>query len=251
MRVKLSWMDEEEGMASFYRWRNRLLCVRIHVMGETQAELSFDEEIREIDEISEKVIFEMTKFLKKIQKRLRRENLTDILLPAEAESKAAAALWELHSTGVVEYDCSEYMLKKQCNPKEYVAKEGLPLDDTECPQSKTLSILPGKNENDYFSCRVAPYLDGCYLYEISVREDMQNQGIGTAAMKELMQRAREIMQVNRCGGQTADSPAGLADNGNSPGSFYLQVSSKNPRALHLYRKLGFQTQTELCYFRLR
>lgn len=243
MKLTILWNSEEEGTAVFKRFGKEICSFQIYAVDEDEAELSFS--ISEISKnISEKVIFKMIKRIKRLCRALKKEGFFTCTFTAEAGSFSEQVLMEIErSTGVVKKIHSEYMLKRMPEPLENSASEKTAAvfmeenraADTSAVTEQKLSILQQENEircvwngeEDLFSCKLKPYRDGYYIYEVIVREEMRNQGIGTAAMKELLEKEEFL------------------------GTMYLQVGSYNERAVHLYRKLGFETETELCYYRMK
>ena len=216
MKLKFVWKNEEDGVILCKRIRKEICRIRLYVVGEQEAELSL-ELPDEIKEESAGLLSDMKKVLKKLTRLLQKEGFMECSFVEEKGKVQETIFWILNSTRVVSKSHSEYFLKK--------------VSEQNAEEPQKLLILQEKNEffctwaeeESLFSCKLRPYLDGYYVYEVLVREDMRGKGIGTAAMQELTARM---------------------------GTCYLQVSSRNERALRLYRRLGFETETELCYYQL-
>lgn len=242
MKLTIQWNSAEDANAICHSFGKEVCRFQVYEVDEDEAELSL-ELPEETSKIDRKIILKVTKAIKKLCRELRKDGYFSFSMSADGGSFTDSFLNRIEcSTNVVKKNYSEYMLKKSLENQQNstVAAKGAVRDgqnaemEPEKTVSRNLAILQLENESRYvwngeedlFSCRVKPYRDGYYIYEVAVREDRRNQGIGTAAMQELLQR-KELS-----------------------GCLYLQVGSYNERALHIYRKLGFETDAERCYYKI-
>lgn len=223
------------------------------------------------NEIEKKVTYEMINILKSVRTELRRLAYSSVTLITEKDSSLNNII---DSTQVVQLSYSEFMLQKHvdssfslnqsepfeplhllfsCNESENdwesnnqetcscgsedVSKNSSIYNDAYRIHDFLCRGFLDNNNNDInpdFICRLSPYRDGWYLYEVEVKEELRGKGIGTAAMKQLL---LQLSQRKEFGNGKAFP-------------LYLQVGSYNEVALHLYQKLGFTVATELCYYQL-
>lgn len=212
MRIRLCWETEEEAKVSCRRFGKTIGQGRLYIVGADAAEVTWE------------TLPGQTKTRNRLLRSMKRKaaacGLTVCSFPAEELSAADEAL---KAAGAVCLDCTEYMLRWE-PPAQWQAVTGQkPVLLRQQEDGETKLIQGVRDGESVFLARLAPYRDGSYLYEVEVPDGLRNQGIGTEALQQLLlQQAAPV---------------------------YLQVGSYNERALHLYRKLGFQTETRLNYYR--
>lgn len=212
MRIRLCWKTDEEAKVSCRRFGKTVAMGQLYAVGEDAAEVVWQTlpgQTRTVDRL-----------LCGVKKKAAACGLPVCSFPAEEPSAADDAL---KAAGAVRYDCTEYLLKWEPSVQQQAvfAPEAVLLRQQEEGETKRIQGI--RDGASVFSARLAPYRDGSYLYEVEVPDGLRNQGIGTAALRQILLRQRTPV--------------------------YLQVGSYNERALHLYRKLGFRTETGLNYYR--
>lgn len=224
LKLSLFWKKEDEGIAIF-RQRGKEFCrFFVYVIEEDTAELLLDSSDN-LAKADEKTLCKVKECISMLDSALRKEGFTDCYFTAKESCPTAKIFHALVSEGAAEKVYSEFMLKRL--PKE-----------AEKSKERNLSIRQLEDEilctrddmEELFLCRLRPYKDGYYLYGVFVREDMRGRGIATASMKELLARMDELPKAS--------------------GTLYLQVGSYNEPAMRLYRRLGFETETEFGYYRV-
>lgn len=212
MRIRLCWETDEEAKVSCRRFGKTVAMGQLYAVGENAAEVVWQTLPNQTGTLD--------RLLCGVKRKAAACGLTVCSFPAEEPSAADDAL---KAAEAVRYDYTEYLLKWEPPVQQQVTPvpEAVLLRQQEDGEAK---LIQGTRDGaSVFSARLAPYRDGSYLYEVEVPDGLRNQGIGTAAMRQLLLRQ--------------STPV------------YLQVGSYNERALHLYRKLGFRTETGLNYYR--
>ncbi len=171
------------------------------------------------------------KFFRKVKKKFEKKGYTDISVVSYAES----VLNELYKrTAGLRYSETEYMLMLSAHAMrftptaEIIKKEITDTCDTEDNDWKSENICTCivSKEAGVFRCFVKDYLDGKYIYDVFVNEEMRNLGYGTKYMKRVL---FEYSDYN----------------------LYIQVSGQNKAAMALYGKLGFEAKEELWYYKVQ
>lgn len=229
MENKVEWLSEEEGCITFYEENREFLTARIFITGEEEAEFRiqdvvFPENSTENDDMQQKITSKMTSCISEAFRLLWEKGFDETTIVEQKGTKIAELL---SSTNVVEVAYEEYMMK--CR---------FPLQkSTDCGSgslnlTKTADGYLCENEEKTFFCRLLNYEaeqadEACfYLYEVEVDKKKRNKGIGTACLTELFCILCRQSAV----------------------TVYLQVGSYNEPAVHLYKKLGFETEEALCYY---
>ncbi len=181
------------------------------------------------------------KFFRKVKKKFEKKGYTDISVVSYADS----VLNELYKrTAGLEFSTTEYMLvlpacAMRFTPTAEIVKKEIGdesaeestggrdndkdkdnCSDTDADCTCILSKEPG-----VFRCFVKDYLDGKYIYDVFVKENLRNLGYGTKYMKRVL---FEYSDYN----------------------IYIQVSGQNTAAMALYKKLGFEVKEELWYHKI-
>lgn len=160
-----------------------------------------------------------------ITKKISKNGYFDILYPAEKGS-----LLELACEGSkkLHKEYSEYMMLWKCGKTDIFENEaGLVLTSAEeenTDQEQKDAINVKSAESDIFKAKLMPYKDGMYVYEVEVKESERRKGNGFKYMHSIMNSFK-------------DAP------------LYLQVGSRNIAAFELYKKLGFEVNQEMCYYK--
>lgn len=260
MSTVFVWTDgEEEGSYTYRRFGKNLLRLSVYRMDDEEAELTVDyiapvwKEMIKSENISKKVISQMTNAITGAADTLLQKGISGCSFVAKQGSSFQKLL---ETTGVVNMDYSEYMLKQvvalaenASEPSRDGVKENhLTTEQTEAQTKKSekeLQLVFTPEDGGFLvegylegkppvvSCQIKPYEDGCYLYEVMVKKEERGKGIGTKFLTELLQQLSEKWQ----------------DGEKKEVVLRLQVGSYNAPALHIYRKLGFETETEFCYYR--
>ncbi len=225
MKLSLTWKEEEEGVAVFRQFGKEFCRIFVYATEEGTAELLLGPSPK-LEALKEKAVSKLRKCIVLLDTALKKDGFTEYYFVAEERSPAAGIFHALDLAGEVERAYSEFMLKRIPKKEEGIKEQNLSIE-----QSEQEILCTRADEEGLFSCRIRPYRDGCYIYGVSVREDMRGKGIGTAAMKELLARIDEL--------PTAAAMGGL----------YLQVGSYNKPAMRLYQGLDFKAETEFVYYR--
>lgn len=212
MRIRLCWETEEEAKVSCRRFGKTIGRGRLYAVGETAAEVVW--------EALPGQTRTRNRLLYSVKRKAAACGLTVCSFPAEEPSAVDEAL---KTAGAVRLDCTEYLLSWEPPARWQAATGQEPFLLRQQEDGETKLIQGIRDGVPVFSARLAPYRDGSYLYEVEVPDRLRNQGIGTGALQQLLQQQAAPV--------------------------YLQIGSYNERALHLYRKLGFQTETRLNYYR--
>ena len=232
MEHQLEWLNEEEGILSFFEGRTIFCTVNFYVTGEGEAEFRLQDVVYpETDtnrkEMQKKIISKVTDCISKTFLLLWNEGLEETVLVEQHGTEVAKIL---NSTGVVDFLYSEYMMKWTSKLQK----------TTDCGLT---TIKLTKEEDGYFCenaektffCRLLTYPpenpgEQCfYLYEVEVEKKERNRSIATACLTELLRLL------------AAEAPV----------TVYLQVGSYNEPAVHLYEKLGFEISEALDYYALK
>ena len=227
MKSRLEWQTEEEGTLIVYDESGEWMQLEVYRISADEAELKLKraeivETTQKINNISEKIIYKVIDCLSEAFRLLWEEGYNESVLVEQQGTK----FWEiLDSTDVVEHIYSEYMMQRIFEQKcdNIHNSDNLVFSQEE-------DEVSCKDKQGDFSCRLLRYPDGelpaFYVYEVEVKKQKRNQGIATGCLTTLF----EIL--------TKDTPAMVC----------LQVGSYNEPAVHLYEKLGFTVQQELCYY---
>ena len=229
MKHTIKWLGEEEGSITFYEDEKEVLEFRFFVISEEEAELKLVklqniEAIQQKEEIPKELLHTVTNGIREAFWLLWEEGLEETVL---AEPKGTNVWKLLCGTDAVENSYSEYMMQRLVSMGEFGSKDTNSL----CLREEEEGLVCENSEKSFF-CRLLPYQDvsehtkGYYLYEVEVAKEQRNQGIATDCLKALFAKLTEKNSV----------------------MLYLQVGSYNLPALHLYEKLGFKVQEELCYY---
>lgn len=229
MKHTIKWLGEEEGSITFYEDEKEVLEFRFFVISEEEAELKLVklqniEAIQQKEEIPKELVQTVTNGIREAFWLLWEEGLEETVL---VEQKGTNVWKLLQHMDVVETSYSEYMMQRFVSMREFGSKDTNSLYLWEEEEG-----LVCENSEKSFFCRLLPYQDasehtkGYYLYEVEVAEEKRNQGIATDCLNALFAKLTEKNAV----------------------MLYLQVGSYNQPALHLYEKLGFKVQEELCYY---
>ena len=229
MENKTEWLSEEEGRITFYDGNGVFLTACVFITGEEEAEFRiqdvvFPESITKGDDICKEITSKMTSCISELFRLLWEEGLEETTLVEPKNTKLAEIL---DSTDVVKGAYEEYMMKCRFPLQKSTDCGLLSLNLT-----KTADGYVCENEEKTFFCRLLKYEseraeEECfYLYEVEVDKKKRNNGIGTACLTELFRQLSLKSAV----------------------TVYLQVGSYNEPAVHLYKKLGFETTEALCYY---
>lgn len=229
MEWALEWLNDEEGKIYFFEGEEEKISFWVYVISEEEAELKLAgseivDTIEKTGKMSDEIISKVTECVIKSFRLLWEEGFTETIL---VEQKGTEFWKILSSTEVVKKSYSEYMMRRVFQPGEIAAHN-----------SNNLSLWEDKedfvceNKEKGFSCRLLPHEHleepgkRFYLYEVEVEETKRNHGIATECLKALFGRLSE----------------------QEPVTIVLQVGSYNKPAVHLYEKLGFEVQEELCCY---
>jgi len=229
MEKKAEWLSEEEGRITFYEGNRVFLTMQVFFTGEEEAEFRiqdvvFPGNITKNDDMCKEITSKMTRCISETFRLLWEEGHEETTLVEQEGTKTAEIL---DSTNVVKVAYKEYMMKRRF-PLQKSTDCGL---DT-LKLTKTEDGYCCENTEKTFFCRLLNYegeqaKEACfYLYEVEVDEKKRNKGIGTACLTELFSRLCRQAAV----------------------TVYLQVGSYNEPAVHLYEKLGFETEEAICYY---
>lgn len=237
MKMTWTWKGEDEGEAVFLQRGKEFCRIFVYVTAEDAAELVLKlSAAAEPASQGKAFLSDVEGCFAALAAALRKEGLTECSFLSEEGSQGAGLFHALADAGVVQKAYSEFLLKKELS--EELQKQQKLQEEPQIQQGKpNLLDISGTAEGVFlctaadglFSCKLRCYQDGYYVYEVLVREGMRGRGIGTAAMSELLARLGELPQT-------------------AAGTLYLQVGSYNEPAMRLYRRLGFEIETELCYY---
>lgn len=202
--------------------------------GEDEAELSFrhmharcfligngEAEIRITDPGKKIKLRKIEAMMQKLQKKLAKEDVQRVSLLADGGSELEKSLKE---SRVLKLSRTEYMFSLMPD-RERKNEGGAELLLTNGVEEEEETIIVRSGEKGVFTAKLRPFNDGMYIYGVEVSEDMRHQGYGTKYMKSIAYAFRDT-------------------------KLYLQVGSRNVIACRLYRKLGFEAETEVGYFEL-
>ena len=229
MENRIEWLSEEEGQVSFFDEKGPFLKSQIFITGEEEAEFRLQDVVfladsTKNDNMRNKIITKVTACVSETFRLLWEEGFEETTLVEPKGTKMAEIL---DSTPVVSVVYEEYMMK--CH---FMLQKTTDCGPTALNLTKTADGYVCENKEKTFFCRLLSYESGhpeeaCfYLYEVEVDKKKRNKGIATSCLTELF---------GRLGQQSAVT-------------IYLQVGSYNEPAVHLYKKLGFETDEALCYY---
>lgn len=239
LKSRIQQISEEEGQILFYEGQKEWMCVQYFIISDEEAELKvvcpeIVETTDKIENIPNEIISKVTESIMESFRLLWEDGYDETILVEQKESN----LWEiLDSTEVVEKIYSEYMMCRSFG-LEVSGKESLNSSDN-CDNlliSEEEGGFVCESKDGAFFCRLlshagAKEVGRCfYLYEVEVDEAQRNRGIATKCLQQLF---RQLCEKDR----TSDGVTIL-----------LQVGSYNEPAVHLYEKLGFEIQEELCCY---
>lgn len=239
LKSRLQQISEEEGQILFYDGQKEWMCVQYFIISDEETELKvicpeIAETINEIENIPGEVISKVTECVVESFRLLWEEGYDETILVEQKGSN----LWKiLDSTNVVEEIYSECMMRRSFG-LEVSKKESLNSSDNfdNLLISEEEGSLACESRDGAFYCRLLPHAEAkeagnCfYLYEVEVDEAQRNRGIATKCLQQLF---RQLCEKDRTGDGV---------------TILLQVGSYNEPAVHLYEKLGFEIQEELCCY---
>ncbi|MCR5583811.1 MAG: GNAT family N-acetyltransferase [Lachnospiraceae bacterium] len=208
--MKLTFTAEDEAELSY-----RHMLAGCFLLGNGEAEIKVTDYGRKLK------VHKLEALAIKAKKKLAKENVHSVYMLAEGGSELEKVLRE---SRVLKLSRSEYMfsLKPDTDRKN---EEGAEILLTNGVEEEEETIIVESGEKGVFTAKLRPFNDGMYIYGVEVREDMRHEGYGTKYMKSIMYAFRDT-------------------------KLYLQVGSPNVIACKLYRKVGFETETEILYFTL-
>ncbi|MBO5353242.1 MAG: GNAT family N-acetyltransferase [Lachnospiraceae bacterium] len=229
MEHKMEWFSEEEGRITFYEEGKEWISFSVYVISGDEAEWKMNapeivDTIQKTGQIPDEIISKVTKSLVESFRLLWEEGFEETIL---VEQKGTEIWKILNSTKVVKKSYSEYMMHRVFRSGEIVAHNS---DNLILTEEEDGFVCENKEKS--FFCRLLPYGSaletgrGFYVCEVEVAEEKRNCGTATECLRELFCRLAEPGQV----------------------TIYLQVGSYNRPAVHLYEKLGFEVQEELCCY---
>lgn len=172
-----------------------------------------------IDKDESPKLFKLELFARKVCKKLVKEGICDVYFLAEGGSKIEECLKKSRRFGLSD---TEYMFF--LNPdQDRKAEAGAELLVRNGKEEEGETIIVESAEKGVFIAKLRPLNGGMYIYGVEVREDLRGQGFGKKYMKSLIHGFRDT-------------------------KLYLQVGSSNKIACKLYRSIGFEAESEVCYY---